>query len=129
MSPDPANLYYADPRNPQSLNLYSYVLNNPLTNTDPSGMECVWDDGSFDASDDPVTGSAKGCSGQGGTYVPPSLFENATLSNGQWSSSPGDWSPNANSNLAQNWTDPSATVNSGPGIPLSGTFTFNMSEN
>ena len=47
-SPDPSGLYYADPNNPQSLNLYSYVLNNPLINIDPSGEECVWDDGSFD---------------------------------------------------------------------------------
>jgi len=30
MSPDPSGLYYADPTNPQSLNLYAYVLNNPL---------------------------------------------------------------------------------------------------
>jgi RHS repeat-associated protein len=49
ISPDPSGLYYADPSNPQSLNLYSYVLNNPLTYTDPSGEECVWDDGSFDS--------------------------------------------------------------------------------
>jgi RHS repeat-associated protein len=42
MSPDPSGLSFADPENPQSLNLYSYVRNNPLTNTDPTGMECVW---------------------------------------------------------------------------------------
>ena len=48
MSPDPSGLYFVDPTNPQSLNLYSYVLNNPLINTDPDGKECVWDDGSYD---------------------------------------------------------------------------------
>ena len=125
MSPDPTGLYYANPYNPQSLNLYSYALNNPLVNTDPTGMECVWDDGSYDASDDAVTGNAEGCSGQGGTYVDPHLFENATLTNGQQSNTqPGDWSPNANSTIAQSWTNASATVNSGPGVPLSGTFDF-----
>jgi uncharacterized protein RhaS with RHS repeats len=55
MTPDPNGLAYADISNPQSLNLYSYAQNNPLTNTDPTGMECVWDDGSFDAADDKQT--------------------------------------------------------------------------
>ena len=41
MSPDPSGLVYADPRNPQSLNLYSYVMNNPLMNIDPTGLACV----------------------------------------------------------------------------------------
>jgi RHS repeat-associated protein len=45
MSPDPSALYYADPTNPQSFNLYSYVLNNPLTNIDPTGLDCVQDNG------------------------------------------------------------------------------------
>jgi len=36
-SPDPANAG-ADPSNPQSWNGYSYVANNPLSYTDPSGM-------------------------------------------------------------------------------------------
>jgi RHS repeat-associated protein len=42
MSPDPSGLFYADPTNPQSLNLYSYVLNNPLVNVDPTGLDCVY---------------------------------------------------------------------------------------
>lgn len=42
MSPDPSGLSYADPTNAQSLNLYSYAQNNPLTNTDPTGLDCVY---------------------------------------------------------------------------------------
>jgi RHS repeat-associated protein len=38
MSPDPSVLDYADPTNPQSLNLYSYVINNPLRFIDPFGF-------------------------------------------------------------------------------------------
>jgi RHS repeat-associated protein len=38
-SPDPAGLVAVDPTNPQSLNRYAYVLNNPLANTDPTGLE------------------------------------------------------------------------------------------
>jgi hypothetical protein len=38
-------------------------------NTDPTGRECVWDDGSFDAEGDPDTGSVGGCQGAGGTWI------------------------------------------------------------
>jgi hypothetical protein len=105
MSPDPSGLSYADPTNPQSLNLYSYVLNNPLHNIDPSGEECVWDDGSYDASDDPDTGSAGQCSGQGGAWVDPSLFE------GVEGNRAGSWSSHASSSIGFDWLTPSATVN------------------
>jgi RHS repeat-associated protein len=45
LSPDPSQLAYADPSNPQSLNLYNYGLNNPLINIDPTGLDCVTDTG------------------------------------------------------------------------------------
>jgi RHS repeat-associated protein len=45
LSPDPSQLYFANPADPQSLNLYSYGRNNPLINIDPTGLDCVYDDG------------------------------------------------------------------------------------
>ncbi|HEX5413128.1 MAG TPA: RHS repeat-associated core domain-containing protein [Terriglobia bacterium] len=39
MTPDPAGMAAADPSNPQSWNMYAYVLNNPVSNIDPSGLE------------------------------------------------------------------------------------------
>jgi hypothetical protein len=43
-SSDPEAVPYADLGNPQSLNLYGYVNNNPLRSTDPNGhrhLECI----------------------------------------------------------------------------------------
>jgi RHS repeat-associated protein len=38
MSPDPTGIFLGNLNDPQSLNLYSYVRNNPLNFTDPSGL-------------------------------------------------------------------------------------------
>lgn len=56
MSPDPYDGSY-DFTNPQSLNRYSYALNNPLSFVDPSGLACVpvnvsGSDGDDDDDDD-----------------------------------------------------------------------------
>jgi RHS repeat-associated protein len=126
MSPDPGWYLQADVRNPQTWNQYSYVLNNPLINTDPDGRECVWDDGSYDAADDKQTGNAAGCSGQGGTYVNPDLFENALLTNGQNANIQyGSWSGQADSTIASSWINNTPDVTATP--MQNGTFSSNMS--
>jgi hypothetical protein len=61
MSPDPYSGSY-DFTNPQSMNRYSYVLNNPLAFIDPSGLE-VCASGDDDSSDD---GGGCGDSGDDG---------------------------------------------------------------
>ena len=40
MIPDPAGMMAVDIGSPQTLNRYSYVLNNPLSFTDPFGLDC-----------------------------------------------------------------------------------------
>jgi RHS repeat-associated protein len=87
ISPDPAGLAAVDPTNPQSWNRYAYVLNNPLRNIDPTGTECMWDDGSYDSNDDPQSGSASSCGLLGGTWIDHIYF----LVNGMpdWSGDPG----------------------------------------
>jgi RHS repeat-associated protein len=86
MHPDPAGLAAVAPSNPQSWNRYAYVLNNPLNAADPSGLVCIWDDGSFDAHDDRETGNSASCSAAGGAWT--------DLDMG------GSWSDHANSELA-----------------------------
>jgi hypothetical protein len=41
MSPDPIGNFVADPTNPQSWNLYTYVENDPTSMVDPSGLDTV----------------------------------------------------------------------------------------
>jgi RHS repeat-associated protein len=64
LTPDPAGLAVMDITNPQSWNRYAYVNNNPVSATDPLGLERLCggggdsgmggDDGSGDGTDDPT---------------------------------------------------------------------------
>ena len=79
VSPDPSGLVYADPRNPQSLNLYAYVLNNPLIHIDPSGLDCVYFNASGSAIESidptnndlgqPIAQQSSDCGLNGGNWV------------------------------------------------------------
>jgi RHS repeat-associated protein len=81
LSPDPMGWGSASLENPQSLNRYAYVMNSPLSNVDPNGLECVWDDGSYDSNNDPETGAVdangqhSNCTSAGGTWVDHSNFD------------------------------------------------------
>jgi len=78
ISPDPAGFGAADPSNPQSWNRYAYVLNNPLSNIDPNGFDCVYLNNAGTDVDRDQNGNAAGidtnsdsgeCGNNGGYWV------------------------------------------------------------
>jgi RHS repeat-associated protein len=81
LSPDPSQLYFADPTNPQSLNLYAYALNNPLKNTDPSGLYCTYFKSDFGNYNDVENVDD---SGQYDTSKYSSAYDECASNGGQW---------------------------------------------
>jgi RHS repeat-associated protein len=77
-SPDePLNDQYA--ADPQSWNLYSYVRNNPLTNVDPTGEDCVYT-GNFSTTG--TVGVERGnCTQKGGQYFDGTIDVNSLTFN------------------------------------------------
>jgi RHS repeat-associated protein len=79
LSPDPSQLYYADPTNPQSFNLYSYALNNPLTKGDQTGLYCTYFKNDFGNPNDVESvdnnSSFGECSNTGGQWTEVSSVE------------------------------------------------------
>jgi RHS repeat-associated protein len=71
----PVSVPFYNPLNPQSLNLYSYAHNNPVTDSDPDGHDCVVQTRTSDKSES-VSVSSGTCDGvktgdgQSATYVP-----------------------------------------------------------
>jgi RHS repeat-associated protein len=70
LSPDPLGPWVADANNPQSWSMYSYAMNNPLTNTDPTGLDCVYfnDAGNGVESVDRNSNSGE-CGSNGGDWI------------------------------------------------------------
>jgi RHS repeat-associated protein len=70
LSPDPGGVSVVNPTNPQSWNMYSYALNNPLTNTDPTGLDCVYFNNEGNAAESVDHNSNSGeCGANGGDWV------------------------------------------------------------
>ncbi len=82
MSPDPSGLMYADPTNPQSLNLYSYALNNPLRLFDPTGLTpCDYGSSDQGGEDYEDADNDKECTDNGGHPIDASETVNVNANN------------------------------------------------
>jgi len=83
-TPDPSGLFFADPSDPQSLNLYAYARNNPLQNIDPTGLDCVYLNDAGTGVDRDANGNVTGidhhsnsgeCAENGGYWAPGNVNE------------------------------------------------------
>ena len=127
MSPDPYDGSY-NPLDPQSLNRYSYVLNNPVMFVDPSGLwHCVWNELTNDQDDSPEDGGATEdqCDDNGGYWTAdagdaaglPSASPDSTLQlNGYLATTSEDVTVYANANNPLSVT--SGAISGGFVIPL-----------
>jgi RHS repeat-associated protein len=75
LTPDPSGLASVNTSNPQSWNRYAYVLNNPVSLTDPLGLWCVWEDGTHDDDEADGGDSSDQCANDGGHW---DQFDNIT---------------------------------------------------
>jgi hypothetical protein len=117
MSPDDPFIGQ-DPNDPQSWNLYSYVNNNPLTNIDPDGHDCVTQTRTSDTTEGVswFSGTCSGASGNGTTqtYVPGTVSSVQAGQNG--SSIDIGYTPYSDSSAGAVFNANSAPLPDNPGI-------------
>ena len=92
MSPDPAGIFVADVTNPQTWNLYSYVMNNPLNFVDPFGLDCAYLNNAGNGVESIDRSSNSGeCGQNGGTWFDGTINSNSvrTDPNSDWVSAEG----------------------------------------
>jgi RHS repeat-associated protein len=68
------------------MNWYAYTHNDPVNGSDPSGQQCVWDDGTFDSLDggQDTVSNAYDCEHAGGHWWLPEWFQKAGISPSAW---------------------------------------------
>jgi RHS repeat-associated protein len=96
MSPDPAGMMAVHIGNPQSLNRYSYVLNNPLSLTDPFGLDCVYLD------------AVGGTDAENGGYLKAGASIDHNSTKGECETSDGLWFDGTIANLKDVSADPNS---------------------
>ena len=85
MSPDPYGNSVADFGNPQSWNMYSYVLNNPLKYVDPTGLDCAYLNDAGDGIESSDRNSSIGeCNSNGGYWVSGQVNQVSVNGNGSY---------------------------------------------
>jgi RHS repeat-associated protein len=85
MSPDPSGMDLANPLDPQQLNLYAYARNNPLTFTDPYGLDCAYLNNAGNGIESVDSHSSAGeCTGTGGYWVSGQVNQVSVSDNGSY---------------------------------------------
>ena len=70
LSSDPSGIFLGNLGDPQQLNLYAYVRNNPINNTDPDGLDCTFLNSASGAIQDTnASENADECSFDGGFWT------------------------------------------------------------